>query len=359
MDGPLSVVPVGPWQLESRSDVVTGVQSESPTGPQPRAQAPCSLADILFPTFESVIFSRSLVATRSSAASWQAQVTRRGRLKLAAVRRALAPQAGRIVASARFVKSTQLPFAMAPDRAAPDVLPQAPAAVESMNPKASGMQLYREVLGSPKYVVAPMVDQSELAWRILSRLYGAELCYTPMIHSRLFSDHTNTRYRKEQFDMETGEEGDPVLDRPLIAQFCANDPDIFLAAVKVLEGKNKVDAVDLNCGCPQGIASRGKYGAFLMEDWPLIGRLGASLAHCPPTLLTQNEHSLSDRRRVQYPDHRQISVLPFDPRDGLLRLAFPLFWRSTSHPPRPDSGPKRSILRPGRLDQDRSREASR
>ena len=117
-------------------------------------------------------------------------------------------------------------------------------------------------LGSPKYVCAPMVDGSELAFRALVRRYGVELAYTPMLHSRMFTD--GEKYRKEQFGTDEG-------DTPVIAQFCANNPELLVKAARYVEGK--VDAIDLNLGCPQGIARRGRYGSFLMEEWDLLRRI--------------------------------------------------------------------------------------
>ncbi|KAF8239166.1 Dus-domain-containing protein [Tricholoma matsutake] len=134
--------------------------------------------------------------------------------------------------------------------------------------KASGYQFYREVLGSPKHIVAPMVDQSELAWRRLSRRYGAQLIYTPMINAKMFIDPIHKSYRDQNFDIPSGEEGDPTTDRPLIVQFCANDPEQLLASALIVE--KHCDAVDINLGCPQDIAKRGHYGAFLQDDWELI-----------------------------------------------------------------------------------------
>ncbi|KAG7663171.1 DUS1 [[Candida] subhashii] len=138
--------------------------------------------------------------------------------------------------------------------------------VSTSSTKLQGRQLY-DAIGQPKTIVAPMVDQSELAWRILSRRYGADLCYTPMFHSRLFVN--DIKYREKMWNSQ--EDGDPEYDRPVIVQFCANDPEYLLQAAKMVE--DRCDAVDLNLGCPQGIAKKGKYGAFLMDDWELIHKL--------------------------------------------------------------------------------------
>lgn len=137
-------------------------------------------------------------------------------------------------------------------------------------PKLTGYDLYRK-LGSPKYVVAPMVDQSELAWRVLSRRYGGHLIYTPMINAKMFATDVRKPYRNQQFNIPAGEEGNPSIDRPLIVQFCANDPEQLLAAAKIVAPH--CDAVDLNLGCPQEIARKGRYGAFLQDDWDLVFKL--------------------------------------------------------------------------------------
>ncbi|KAF2764116.1 FMN-linked oxidoreductase, partial [Teratosphaeria nubilosa] len=163
--------------------------------------------------------------------------------------------------------------------------------------KLHGRTFY-ESIGSPKHIVAPMVDQSEFAWRLLTRsflppeLRTSILAYSPMFHAKLFAE--SSKYRQQHFEplkpplamaapgelshvegtmkqQDRNLDGNPAFDRPLFVQFCANDPDALLEAAKVVQPY--CDAVDLNLGCPQGIAKRGLYGAFLQEDWDTIYKL--------------------------------------------------------------------------------------
>ncbi|ORY70109.1 uncharacterized protein BCR38DRAFT_421021 [Pseudomassariella vexata] len=168
-------------------------------------------------------------------------------------------------------------------------------------PKLHGRAFYKSI-GSPKFIVAPMVDQSEFAWRMLTRSFLTPsenkkvLAYTPMFHARLFQEADNPKYRDSHFQATNASrapkrskspnranepeiasdstpwlDGNPSFDRPLFVQFCANDPTHLLAAAQL--AAPYCDAIDLNLGCPQGIAKKGHYGAFLQEDQELVYNL--------------------------------------------------------------------------------------
>jgi tRNA-dihydrouridine synthase 1 len=163
---------------------------------------------------------------------------------------------------------------------------------------AKAWDFYRKV-GSPKFIVAPMVNQSECAFRYLCRKYKADLCVTPMFHARLFA--TEPAYRASNFGSQEGGEG----DRPLVVQFCANDPNYLLQAAKFVE--DRCDAVDINLGCPQGIAKKGHYGSFLLdEEWDLIVSMVRTLHEnlkipvtCKMRILPEFERTLDLARRIQ------------------------------------------------------------
>jgi len=103
-----------------------------------------------------------------------------------------------------------------------------------------------------------------------------------MLHARLFQEQVKFRdahfqptkeslASKEKSKLQPYLDGNPQIDRPLIVQFCANKPEEFLEAAQYVAPY--CDAVDLNLGCPQGIAKSGHYGAFLQEDWDTIHKL--------------------------------------------------------------------------------------
>ncbi|RDW90236.1 tRNA-dihydrouridine synthase family protein [Aspergillus mulundensis] len=163
------------------------------------------------------------------------------------------------------------------------VAPEKPEPIKKLH----GREFYNSI-GCPKYIVAPMVDRSEFAWRMLTRSFMTPeeskslLSYSPMFHARLFEEHAGYRAQayhptrawasnKDKGDDAPYLDGNPAIDRPLFVQFCSNDPNEFLAAARHVAPY--CDAVDLNLGCPQGIAKKGHYGAFLQEDWDLIYKL--------------------------------------------------------------------------------------
>ena len=143
-----------------------------------------------------------------------------------------------------------------------------------------------------KYILAPMVGGSELAFRMLCRRYATKdlLCYTPMMNSTRFA--AEEEYREEIFSTLPE-------DRPLVGHFCGNDPQTLLKAARLIESQG--DAVDLNLGCPQRIAHSGHFGSFLLDDVdrPLVCAIVRTLAQgltvpvfCKIRLLATTEETI-------------------------------------------------------------------
>jgi tRNA-dihydrouridine synthase len=157
------------------------------------------------------------------------------------------------------------------------------------------MEWYRG-LGSPRLCVAPMVDGSELAFRLACREFGAQLTWTPMLHARMTVE-TGGTYLSSHFTTSPS-------DRPLIAQFAGDNADTLIAAARYVE--DRVDAIDINLGCPQGIARRGHYGAFLLDEPDLVVAIVTRLTKelkvpvtCKIRVLPTLEATLSLARRLE------------------------------------------------------------
>jgi len=109
-------------------------------------------------------------------------------------------------------------------------------------------------------VCAPMVRYSKLPFRELVRNYNVDIAYNPMILADVF--RSSSDYSR-QHDFTTN-----ARDCPVVIQFAANNSDDFASAAVLAEPF--VDAVDLNCGCPQPWAFDEKIGAYLLEKPELV-----------------------------------------------------------------------------------------
>lgn len=121
-----------------------------------------------------------------------------------------------------------------------------------------------------------MVDQSSLSWRLLTKRHGVDVAFSQMCHAKNFMSDKNYRgtcidwddysHTSGRLDLEQAAR---ELDKPHIAQLAGDDPETLVKAGRLMQTTG-VCAIDLNLGCPQKIAKKGNYGAFLLRNPPLI-----------------------------------------------------------------------------------------
>ena len=102
---------------------------------------------------------------------------------------------------------------MAPEEAPPHAAEEVP----TPPPHADVIALGHLRLRWPILAAAPMVGQSDPAYRALMRRWGATLVYTEMLDAARFADEP--AYRAAAL----GRDGVAADDHPLVVQFCARE----------------------------------------------------------------------------------------------------------------------------------------
>ncbi|WP_373071124.1 tRNA dihydrouridine synthase DusB [Sulfurimonas sp.] len=117
------------------------------------------------------------------------------------------------------------------------------------------------VFDKPAYVLAPLAGFTDLPFRSVVKKFGADLTVSEMISSNALahgSEKTLHMLKKSP------------LEVPYSVQISANDPDMARRAVEILNEKEGIDIIDLNCGCPVPKVFGHGSGSALLDDLPRL-----------------------------------------------------------------------------------------
>lgn len=94
---------------------------------------------------------------------------------------------------------------------------------------------------NPLYVLAPLAGFTDLPFRAVVKKFGADLTVSEMLSSNALAHGS----KKTLHMLEKSANEDPYS-----VQISASEIDIAKRAVEVLNEKDGIDIIDLNCGCP-------------------------------------------------------------------------------------------------------------
>ena len=112
---------------------------------------------------------------------------------------------------------------------------------------------------NPLFALAPLAGFTDLPFRSVVKKFGVDLTVSEMISSNALAFKS-----KKTFKML---EKNP-LENPYSIQIAGSDSDIIRQAVELLNERDGIDIIDLNCGCPAPKVVNNLQGSSLLTDLP-------------------------------------------------------------------------------------------
>lgn len=123
-------------------------------------------------------------------------------------------------------------------------------------------------------LLAPLAGYSDAAFRQTRRACGVDLTWTEMITADgLVKARPTSKGFRKTLTLLAAEPD----DHPLVAQLFGKDPAVLAAACRVVEENARIEAIDLNAGCPVRKVVNSGHGVALMRDPAHLGRIVAAM----------------------------------------------------------------------------------
>lgn len=116
----------------------------------------------------------------------------------------------------------------------------------------------------PLYALAPLAGFTDLPFRSVVKKFGVDLTVSEMISSNALIHNSKKTYRML--------EKSPI-ENPYSIQIAGSDLNVIRKAVEIINQRDDVDIIDLNCGCPAPKVVNNLQGSSLLTDLPQMAKV--------------------------------------------------------------------------------------
>jgi len=116
----------------------------------------------------------------------------------------------------------------------------------------------------PLYALAPLAGFTDLPFRSVVKKFGVDLTISEMISSNALIHNSKKTYRM----LERA-----PIENPYSIQIAGSDLEVIKRAVEIINERDDVTAIDLNCGCPAPKVVNNLQGSSLLTDLPQMAKV--------------------------------------------------------------------------------------
>ncbi len=116
----------------------------------------------------------------------------------------------------------------------------------------------------PVYALAPLAGFTDLPFRSVVKKFGVDLTISEMISSNALIHNSKKTHRML--------EKSPI-ENPYSVQIAGSDLEVIRRAVEIINEREDVTGIDLNCGCPAPKVVNNLQGSSLLTDLPQMAKV--------------------------------------------------------------------------------------